>query len=125
MSMSKKVEHLNLSENTLQAWGIRSSDHLVLLVCFSGKYISFKKVCDRPVIETKKCLEFRVGRFTSYRPSTFASNLTFQIPKRHEDQDQSWRSEDPQEHDFEPIFLSPSLSHFMNHDFVSVVKIRY
>ena len=125
VSISRRVAKLGLSDDTLHAWGIANSDYITLMISFVGSYLSFDKALEKPVEHSKGCIEFRIGRCGHAKPSVDASITSFQIGSGGEKgSDECLDAKPAREDDFKPIFLSNSLSHFMNHDFLRLLKIR-
>ncbi|KAJ2894276.1 hypothetical protein MKZ38_007784 [Zalerion maritima] len=124
VSISARVARLGLSGDTLQAWGISSGDYIVLLICITGPYVPFERAKETTATETMRTLEFRVGRCQKHKPSTASATMAFQNPTQLNAAESQTETQGEKDNEFLPIFLSNSISHFMNHDFISMFKIR-
>ncbi|KAK5632504.1 hypothetical protein RRF57_008218 [Xylaria bambusicola] len=80
VSMSIRVSKLCLSPETLTAWNLRSTDYLVLLMKYSGNYISFEDVMGKPIGQIPH--EFKLRRCSRYRPTPVQAIAVFSPPSR-------------------------------------------
>ncbi|KAI1825753.1 hypothetical protein F4861DRAFT_164503 [Xylaria intraflava] len=132
MSISIKVEKLELSKNTRDAWNLKSSDHIVLLMRYLGeKYLSFEEVITGPYLN--RYLEFRVRKCNKYRPTSAEALLAF-LPAENKTQRQchaQFLQESTIVEDSPAIGgslstfgVGSSIERFLNQDFLSMMKLR-
>ncbi|KAI0517357.1 hypothetical protein F5B22DRAFT_645993 [Xylaria bambusicola] len=79
-AMSIKVSKLCLSPETLMAWNLRSSDYLVLLMKYTGNYISFEDAMGKPTAQIP--YQFKLRRCSRYRPTPAQAIAAFSLPSR-------------------------------------------
>ncbi|KAF2971494.1 hypothetical protein GQX73_g2124 [Xylaria multiplex] len=79
VAMSIKARKLGLSKETHTAWGLGSSDYVVLLMKYRGEYESFEDALDRPAGQTP--LEFRLRKCSRYRPTLTEAIAVFSSSK--------------------------------------------
>ncbi|KAK2018934.1 polymerase [Colletotrichum eremochloae] len=125
-SLSLPVAHLGLNEDTLEAWEVSSSDHIMLLCKYDA---------GDPCVETfmdlvpghPASLQFRFGKCAGFKP-TLSSALTALNPKFNNAQESS--SEDvlttgkAQDAVFCSMPISNSIDTFMNQQLATLLKIR-
>lgn len=118
LSVSIRVNKLDLSEDALGAWGIRDTDYVVLLLRYEAGYVSLKTVLERAAINSG--VEYRIGVCQRYKPcvaeaqAAFADKVQTQRPPMASNEREGFRS----------MHVSTSLNQFLNEAFVSLVKLR-
>jgi ubiquitin-conjugating enzyme E2 Q len=131
LSMSLHINRLGVSEDAAQAWNLKGSRYLVLLLRYSGKYKAFEEI----VIDSaqSKAIQFRVGLSNAYKPSIWAAKTAFNDTNGIDiilSNPENTNNEPPKHGDcskdarFDNLFISTSLKQFMNEQFIPLMKIR-
>ncbi|KAI1179737.1 hypothetical protein F4777DRAFT_531746 [Nemania sp. FL0916] len=82
MTMSIKARKLGLSSETHTAWNLEPSDYVVLLIQYSGAYVSFEDAIKKPTQQIP--IEFRLRKCSRYRPEIEEAFSAFKpIDKNH------------------------------------------
>jgi ubiquitin-conjugating enzyme E2 Q len=80
--LSIRVVKLGISEEAMQAWGLRRKHYLVLLIRFEQGYRTLEQVSEESATAGKNKTEMRVALSERYKPSiTDAINAFTQVPK--------------------------------------------
>ncbi|KAK1761369.1 hypothetical protein QBC47DRAFT_449369 [Echria macrotheca] len=130
ISASIRIRKLGLPEEAMKAWYVDPDDYFVLLMSFNNGYKPFDAVMREPAVNSR--LVFRVGKCRRYKPSIAEACEAFSIVKglndRKGDEKGKLLKDKQQEqemHEFWDLFVSNSLSQFLNESFVSLLKIRF
>ncbi|WYZ36586.1 hypothetical protein EsH8_II_000092 [Colletotrichum jinshuiense] len=125
-ALSLPVTHLGLTEDTLNAWEVKFSDHVVLLCKYDSGY---------PCVEnfTKltpghpASMQFSFGKCTSFKP-TLSSALTAFNPKFNNAKGNAAAegntNETVQDAAFSSIPMTNSIDEFMNRQLATLLNIR-
>lgn len=117
LSVSVRVNKLNLSEEALEAWKIEDVKYVVLLLRYGSGYVSLEDILDRRAAHCG--VEFRVGLCSRYKPSTAEAREAF-VDGGHSYHEDVNKKPDA----FRTMHVSASLNQFMNETLVSLLKLR-
>lgn len=131
LSLSVQVVKLGLSEEAIDAWDLQKQQYIVLLIKYLDGYKTFDAVISNPARSSR--MEFRIGICNGYKPSVEGACAAFATARKIMNTDlqhrvtlpENKKDEDNCIGDFRSLFISSSLSDFMNEQFVSLVKIRH
>ncbi|KAK3683778.1 hypothetical protein B0T22DRAFT_520124 [Podospora appendiculata] len=115
VSISIRINKLFLSEEARSTWDVEDSDYVVLLIRFDSTNITLESILGQPA--HMPGVVFRVGKCKRYKPSLQSALHAFSEPSSRWNQ----RLHGDQ---FMKLFISNSLDEYLNHDFVSLVKLR-
>jgi ubiquitin-protein ligase len=118
LSISIRVNKLDLSEDALEAWGIRGTDYVVLLLRYEAGYVPLETILERAAINSS--VEYRIGLSQRYKPSATEAQAAF-ADKMQTQRDPMASNE---REGFRRMHVSISLNQFLNETFVSLVKLR-
>jgi ubiquitin-conjugating enzyme E2 Q len=121
ISVSIRVDKLALSDGAMEAWDVKPTDYLVLLLRFQKTYDPLERVIAQAASHTE--VTFRIGKCNKYKPSLLQALGVFA---------ESNRVTGPVESEtmardaarLEKLFVSNSLDSFLNESFISLLKIR-
>ncbi|KND94363.1 Poly [ADP-ribose] polymerase 8 [Tolypocladium ophioglossoides CBS 100239] len=74
-SLSIRVSQLGLPADALEAWDLKPSEYLVLLVRFTAGYPSLKRYLELPT--DQEDVQFRFGKCAAAKPSLLTARLAF------------------------------------------------
>ncbi|KAL1839620.1 hypothetical protein VTJ49DRAFT_1323 [Mycothermus thermophilus] len=123
VSISVRINKLGLSEQAMEAWNIKPTDYVVLLLRFIGTtYRSLERVLELTAAEND--IKFRFGKCNRYKPTISQAASAF-VDRSHFSDDDS-KPPSPTDGDvvFEKLFISNSMDSFMCQSFISLLKIR-
>ncbi|KAI0853975.1 hypothetical protein F5Y00DRAFT_269290 [Daldinia vernicosa] len=114
VSISIRVTKLHLSKEIYEAWGLSSSDFIVLLIKFDQYYTTIEDVLQGQAEYARA--DFRLRKCSKKKPSCLQALAAFgtKATTNHE-------SHDPELFTF---WVSKSIDKLMNEDFVSMLKLR-
>jgi ubiquitin-conjugating enzyme E2 Q len=121
ISVSIRVDKLSLSDGAMEAWDVRPTDYLVLLLRFEKRYDPLERVIDQAASHTE--VTFRIGKCNKYKPSLRQALGVFAESNRSTAVEESETTAQDVAH-FEKLFISNSLDSFLNESFISLLKIR-
>ncbi|KAK3387130.1 hypothetical protein B0H63DRAFT_150298 [Podospora didyma] len=123
--ISIRISKLALSEEAMEAWDVKETDYIVLLIRFDGPYQPLERVIELAATHTR--VSFRIGKCSSYKPSLNQALAAFAEVNRQDTSDataaQSGDS-NPDHDEFQKLFVSNSLDELLNTKFVSLLKYR-
>ncbi|KAI0799928.1 hypothetical protein GGR55DRAFT_692564 [Xylaria sp. FL0064] len=128
MAMSVKASKLCLSEETHNAWNLEPSDYLVLLMKFTGEYVSFEDALARPTSQIP--LEFRLRRCSKYRPTLNQAIAAFSPlhgknrPEISAQKSDNYHNSLAAGDGFLTFGVGGSIDLLLKNDFLSMMKLR-
>jgi ubiquitin-conjugating enzyme E2 Q len=128
VTMSIKAIKLGLSEDTRLAWDLEPSDYVVLLMKYSGEYISFEDAMKRPASQIP--LWFRLRKCSKYRPTLAEAIAAFSttLPKDYlgNHEQKTVRNEDSSANDVElsTFGVGGSIDLLLDSGFLTMMKLR-
>ncbi|KXH48134.1 polymerase [Colletotrichum simmondsii] len=125
-ALSLLVEHLGISEDTLEAWEVSASDYIVLLFKYDAGYPCVETFTKLPPGHSES-MQFRLGKCASFKPTLHSALISFQknldTAKKSSETD-GLPSETSREAAFCSMPISDSLDIFLNKEFVNLLKTR-
>ena len=117
VSISVRVGKLALSDEAMEAWNVKPSDYVVLLLLSDKRYETFEHIIARPAAQAG--VQFRIGKCTQYKPSLAQARAAFTEGKGC----LSLAASDTCAK-FEKLLISNSLDQFLGESFISLLKLR-
>ncbi|RHZ46630.1 putative ubiquitin conjugating enzyme [Aspergillus thermomutatus] len=119
VSVSCRIGRLGISEEAMQAWDVRASEYLVLLIRYPATYVHFQKLL--ALGNTKySAIQFHVGLCDSYKPTLEDATRAFQgdlpLPKE---------GLGGTAHRLKPLFIGQPLDSLLNERFLRIMELRY
>lgn len=125
VSISCRIAKLGISDEAMQAWGVRSNQYLVLLIRYPRNYLDFYQILHEESRGCKLFVQMHVGLCDSYKPS-LASALQAFMPFANSLHDlQSLPHETDNSQNLAPLFIGRPLQTLLNERFVKIVSYRY
>lgn len=127
VSISVRVDHLCLSEETRDAWNLSDNDYIVLLIRYHLQYTTFDETLHRAAGSSN--IDFRLRKCAKYKPTAQQAIKAFSKPslKRHGPSTLSSQPVDltsAENTNFALLGVGESIDTFMNTDFVPMLKLR-
>ncbi|KAL2155287.1 hypothetical protein VTH82DRAFT_28 [Thermothelomyces myriococcoides] len=126
IALSIRVDKLALSNEAMEAWDVKPTEYIVLLVRFDRQYYPLDQVLHQAASHTR--VAFRIGKCNKHKPSTEQAIRAFATPRHFVSVDGREpvpaAEGDRSETRFEKLLISNSLDSFMCASFVSLLKIR-
>ncbi|XXG97232.1 hypothetical protein Hte_003527 [Hypoxylon texense] len=110
--VSIRANKLRLSKEIHEAWNIASSEYVILLIQYSGHYISFEDALNLPA---RHCnMTFRLRKSSNKKPTLQQAIAAFD----------PWHQRDLDGQELFRFWISESIESFMETEFVPMLKIR-
>ncbi|KAI0913556.1 hypothetical protein F4823DRAFT_16275 [Ustulina deusta] len=128
MTISVKAGKLGLSRETHTAWNLGPSDYIVLLMKYSGGYVSFENALNKPTGQI--ALEFRLRRSSKYRPTSTQAIAAFSpFPQKSEVEQLPQISAQDENSpapggEFLTFGVGDSIDLLLGSDFLNMMKLR-
>ncbi len=126
VSLSVRVDKLALSDEAMEAWDVKPTEYVVLLMRFEKPYDSLERALEQAAVHTE--VSFRIGKCPKYKPLLSQALNAFAKSARPLTADDSPPAGTEDLADdaakFEKLFISNSLEQFMCESFVSLLKLR-
>ena len=122
VSLSCRIKKLELSSDAMQAWDVRPTDYLVLLIRYPQGYVKLDEILDSSSSYLTP-LQMRVGLCDSYKPSLHSAMQLF-IDEQAQFTSGTPRSDANDTPLMRPMFLAGSLKELLNSRFISLVRYR-
>lgn len=121
-SLSIRVSKLAIPEEALEAWDLRSSEYVVMLIKLPMGYPSATEFMRLP--SDQSVVQFRFGKCASPKPSYHTMRRMFEpnhnMESQHPPHEDSSRDSDH----FLPLYMSASLNSLLNQEFPSLLRLR-
>ncbi|PKX92390.1 putative ubiquitin conjugating enzyme [Aspergillus novofumigatus IBT 16806] len=118
VSVSCRIGRLDISEEAMEAWNVRASEYLVLLIRYPGTYVHFQELL---ALGNAKypAIQFHVGLCDSYKPTAEDAIRAFQgnLPLAEEVLTGTAR--------LRPLFIEQPLDSLLNERFLRIMELRY
>jgi ubiquitin-conjugating enzyme E2 Q len=123
LSISCRISKLGISEKSMQAWDVQSSQYLVLLLRFPNGYVNANYLLE--TANDASLVQMHVGLCVSYKPSmtealqAFARTSTTPLPTPE------LMLESDSLGKLLPLFLEIPLGSLLNERFITILKLRH
>ncbi|KAH8194147.1 hypothetical protein TruAng_011682 [Truncatella angustata] len=130
VSVSVRVNKLCLSEETRDAWNLKANDYIVLLIRYTGQYLTFDQALDRAAASTN--IDFRLRKCVKYKPtieqatkvfSASSTNPKFSATPPSLLNDQTG-DDDDDDAGLALLGIGESIDNLMKNDFIRMLKLR-
>jgi ubiquitin-conjugating enzyme E2 Q len=125
VAVSIRVDKLALSEEAMEAWDVKPTEYIVLLLRFEKRYDPLERIIEQAASHTE--VTFRIGKCNKYKPSFSQALRAFAETNRSlaTDEDSKTGAEGMAgDANFEKLLVSNSLDSFLCESFVSLLKLR-
>ncbi|EXJ87931.1 hypothetical protein A1O1_04858 [Capronia coronata CBS 617.96] len=117
---SIRTVKLGLSEEAMQAWGLRRKHYLVLMIKYCGSYIGADKLAEIPLARAP--MKMRVGLCEHYKPSLHDESV-FLDDMQAEDTSHQLGTNDNAP-GLEPLFIGKALNQHLEERVFLIIKAR-
>lgn len=123
LSISCRISKLGISEEAMQAWDVKSSQYLVLLLRFLNGYVNANYLLEAS--NDASLVQMHVGLCASYKPSmtealqAFTRTSTTNLPTSE------LIAESDSLGKLLPLFLEIPLGSLLNERFITILKLRH
>ncbi|KAF7545477.1 hypothetical protein G7Z17_g9154 [Cylindrodendrum hubeiense] len=127
-SLATRVSKLGIPDEALEAWDLKNSEHVVMLVRIPMGYPSISEFLELP--SDQSTIEFRFGKCASPRPSLSTARAAFDRKENSGERDDEYESEDigPSSDStgdaFMSLCMSGSLDSLLNREFLGLLLAR-
>ncbi|KAJ4313341.1 hypothetical protein N0V84_009470 [Fusarium piperis] len=121
-SLSIRVSKLGIPEEALEAWDLKSSEYVVMLVKLPMGYPSATEFIRLP--SDQSMVQFRFGKCTSPKPSYHTMKRMFESDQNMESQNAPHQDNSKDIDHFHPLYMSASLNSLLNQEFPSLLRLR-
>lgn len=121
-SLSMRVSKLGIPEEALEAWDLKSSEYVVMLVKLPMGYPSTTEFINLP--SDQSIVQFRFGKCASPKPSNHTMKRMFESDQNTESQHSSHEDNSGERDHFLPLYMSASLNSLLNQEFPSLLRLR-
>ncbi|KAJ5114715.1 hypothetical protein NUU61_000474 [Penicillium alfredii] len=122
--VSCRIARLGISEEVMQAWNVRPSDYLVLVIRYRPTYQDLQDILQEKDPKSP-FVSMHVGLCESYKPSLAQAMLAIQGAATPDDQGESLVVPDlEQGHDLKSLFIGKPLKSLLNERFLGIVRLR-
>ncbi|KAK4240257.1 hypothetical protein C8A03DRAFT_13387 [Achaetomium macrosporum] len=125
ISISIRADKLSLSNEAMEAWNLKPTEYVVLILRFERPYDALERILQQAAAHTK--VDFRIGRCSTYKPSLSQALVALSESNCAVGTESASSGAQGSEHDsgsFEKLFISNSLDQFLCESFVSLLKLR-
>ncbi|EXJ82775.1 hypothetical protein A1O3_06590 [Capronia epimyces CBS 606.96] len=120
LCISIRVVKLGLSDEAMQAWGLRRKHYLILLIKYSGGYIDATELAKNPYVRAG--VRMRVGLCEHYKPSLHEASAFLDTV---EQDGALYRPENIEKGpELEPLFIGKALNQFLEERLFVIIKSR-
>lgn len=125
VSVSCRIAKLGISEEAMDAWDVKPSEYVVLLIRYITTYIDFQRVLEVASDAKKIWIQMHVGLCDSYKPSLAHSISAFQGTQNQPMRDKSAApGKSMGGHSLKPLFLGRSLNSLLEERLLGIVRLR-
>ncbi|KAK7418088.1 hypothetical protein QQZ08_011375 [Neonectria magnoliae] len=122
-SLSIRVSKLGIPEEALEAWDLKSSDYVVMIVKIPLGYPSTSEFLG--LSSDQSVFQIRFGKCASPRPSVSTARAAFDHKENNETEDKDAADNPDDSNDmFMPLYMSDSLNALLNQEFMDLLLIR-
>lgn len=122
ISVACRIAVLGLSDEAMQAWGVRPSEYLVLLIRHPSAYQNLDELMSLAG-SASTFLQLYVGLCDSYKPSLEAAIRAFQGTSKYRTDPQGAKNV-PFDNPIQELFIGDSLNKLMNERFLEIARLR-
>ncbi|KAJ2997295.1 hypothetical protein NUW58_g693 [Xylaria curta] len=123
MTVSVKARKLGLSREIHEAWNLEPSDYVLLLMRYTGYYVSLDDALNGSVGHTS--LEFRLRKCSKYRPTSIEeATKAFSPALESHQQTKAVQNAVSKDNSVSTFGVGDSIDLLLNGDFLAMVKIR-
>ncbi|CAM1509168.1 Fc.00g029070.m01.CDS01 [Cosmosporella sp. VM-42] len=120
-SLSISVSKLRIPNEALEAWDLKPSEYIVMLMSLRMGYVSVPQFLRLPSDQTK--VQFRFGKCIKFKPSLASARSTFGYSAENDGVQDGVESQDSGS-PFSPLYMSSSLDPLLNQEFPSLLRFR-
>ena len=134
VSVSCRIAKLGISEEAMQAWQVRPSEYLVVIMSYPNGYKNMSDMETFDNVASRRQFGVRIGICTTYKPTMHEAIQAFAQLSREEElmreknqkKDAEWQSEDSSvPKGFRNSFISHPLHDLLENRFPQLLKFRY
>ena len=116
VSLACRISRLGITEDVMQAWSIKPSEYIVLLIQYPSSYRSFGEIL-QVGDKQRLAIQLHVGLCDSYKPSFEHAHKIFKAQDVMEAGEAGCQ--------LRPLFIDSTLNGLLNDRFFAIVKSRW
>ncbi|KAM0429014.1 hypothetical protein ACHAPT_006818 [Fusarium lateritium] len=121
-SLSIRVSKLGIPEEALEAWDLKSSEYVAMVIRLPVGYPSAPDFIHLP--SDQSTVQFRFGKCASPKPSYQTMRAMFECDQNAESQRSLHEDNSRNSDNFLPLYMSASLNSLLNQEMPSLLRIR-
>ncbi|RTE74188.1 hypothetical protein BHE90_011372 [Fusarium euwallaceae] len=121
-SLSIRISKLGIPEEALEAWDLKSSEYVVMLVKLPMGYPSATDFVR--LASDQSTVQFRFGKCASPKPSYHTMKRMFESDQNTESQSAPYEDSSNDNDHFQPLYMSASLNPLLNQELPSLLRFR-
>ncbi|KAI1637314.1 hypothetical protein F4809DRAFT_650008 [Biscogniauxia mediterranea] len=122
VSMSVRVNKLHLPQITREAWDLSDTDYIVLLIRYSGDYLTYEDIMRKPAQQSR--LKFRLRKCSKYRPTLPQAIEALSSEPGKQDSFNLPNEKEQTGPDYSLLCIGESLDMFLDKELVPMMELR-
>ncbi|KGO71272.1 Ubiquitin-conjugating enzyme, E2 [Penicillium italicum] len=125
VSVSCRISKLGISEEAMDAWGVKRSEYLVLLIRYRPTYLDLPTIIETAGDPKNSPVQMHVGLCNSYKPSLEHAMEAVLGSQDQQTKDESATSDKSMcGHLFKPLFIGRSLNLLLGERLLGIINLR-
>lgn len=125
VSVSCRISKLGISEEAMNAWGVKPSEYFVLLMRYRPNYLDLQTVLEAAGDLNNKLVQMHVGLCDSYKPSFEHAIGVIEGQQDHQTKDKGLDSNATiGDYLLKPLFIGRSLNSLLRERLFGIIKLR-
>lgn len=124
VSVSCRIARLGISDEAMDAWGVKPSEYLVLLIRYMPTYVDLQRILEIAGDAKRNWVQMHVGLCDSYKPSLQHAIDIFQSTEDHPKADEHSADNAVADGSLKPLFIGKSLDSLLEQRLLRIVSLR-
>ncbi|KAJ5395486.1 uncharacterized protein N7487_009789 [Penicillium crustosum] len=125
VSVSCRISKLGISEEAMNAWAVKPSEYLVLLICYRPTYLDLQTIIETAGDLKDAPIHMHVGLCDSYKPSFQHAMEAIQGSQNQQTKYESTTSDKTMYgHFLRPLFIGKSLNSLLGERLLGIINLR-
>lgn len=124
VSLACRISRLGINEDVMQAWSIKPSEYIVLLIYYPSSYRNFAEILQMG--DKQRCaIQLHAGLCDSYKPDFEHAFRIFKDVPAQRNQVQDYVTPGATGNHLRPLFIEGTLNGLLNERFLAIVNSRW
>ncbi|CAG8329945.1 unnamed protein product [Penicillium salamii] len=125
VSVSCRIAKLGISDEAMDAWNVKPSEYVVLLIRYVPTYVDLQGMIGLCGNITKDLVQMHVGTCDSYKPSLQQAVEAFQGIRDHQRKDEHATPDKAMDDSsLRPLFIGKSLNSLLEERLLAIIQLR-